>query len=184
MKPWKRLDDGTDIVDVKFRPIVKKRFRMNNGRRIEANISSKEGNQAAIVYALTTDNRVVVARQFRCGPEQVMDEMPAGLVDPGETPEQAARRELREETGYATDEELELLGSAYVNAWDNSLHYYFLAKNCYPVTGSMDPEDDEEIELDTITITELFDNARNARMTDVQGVFLVHDRLKESEVQT
>lgn len=183
MKAWQRLDDGSDVVDVKFRPIVKKRFRMNDGTEISANISSAEGNTASIVYALTPENRVIVARQFRCGPEKVMDEMPAGAVDPGETPEQAAHREMLEETGYATDE-LELLGAAYVNAWDNSLHYYYLARNCYQVEGATNPEESEEIEIDTISIAEFFDSAKHARMTDTQGVFLVYDKLKELEGET
>ena len=182
MKPWERLDDGTDIVDVKFRPIVKKRFRMNNGKVISANISSKEGNKAVIVYALTPERQVIVARQFRCGPEKIMDEMPAGLMEPGESPESAARREMLEETGFTSDS-FELLGTAYVNAWDNSLHYYFLATDCYRVSDVLNTDEYEEVEVDMIPISKLFENAKNANMTDVQGVYLASEKLKELEAK-
>ena len=52
------------------------------------------------VVALTDDERVLIVRQYRPAVERDTLELPSGLVDPGETPEEAARRELLEETGY------------------------------------------------------------------------------------
>ena len=52
------------------------------------------------VVAVTQDNRVVLVRQYRPAVESWCLELPAGGVSAGETPEAAARRELREETGY------------------------------------------------------------------------------------
>jgi len=53
------------------------------------------------VVALTAADEIVMVRQWRHGPGAVTLEIPGGIVDPGETPEQAAVRELLEETGYA-----------------------------------------------------------------------------------
>lgn len=52
------------------------------------------------VVALTTDDRIVMLRQFRPGDARVHLEIPGGLIDPGEDPVAAAVRELAEETGY------------------------------------------------------------------------------------
>ena len=54
----------------------------------------------AAVVALTEDDRVLILRQYRPAVEHDTLELTSGLVDPGETPLEAARRELLEETGY------------------------------------------------------------------------------------
>jgi len=179
MKAWSRIDSGEDITKAGFRSVIHKQFRMNNGRVMQADVTSNEGSAAAGVIGLTEDNQVVIARQFRCGPEKVLEEMPGGLVDAHESPEQAARREFQEETGYEADS-FEYLGHAYVNAWDNMKHHYFLARNCRQLASSA-PEPNEEIEVDIISITEFIDNAKEGRMTDSQGVLLAYDKLKEIE---
>ena len=66
------------------------------------------------VVALTTDRRLVLVRQWRHGVREIGLEIPAGLVEPGESPLDAAVRELREETGYVAGR-LSLLGSVQPN---------------------------------------------------------------------
>ena len=55
------------------------------------------------VIPITADQQVVMVKQYRHGSRQVTLEIPGGLVDPGDTPEKAASRELLEETGYQAD---------------------------------------------------------------------------------
>ncbi len=52
------------------------------------------------VVPVTTDGRLVMVEQYRPGRQAITLEFPAGMVEPGESPEQAAARELEEETGY------------------------------------------------------------------------------------
>jgi ADP-ribose pyrophosphatase len=61
------------------------------------------------ILAVTPDGRVVAVRQYRPAIEQFTVELPAGLVDAGETPAVTAKRELLEETGYDADE-MQVLG--------------------------------------------------------------------------
>lgn len=82
------------------------------------------------VVAVTEQEQIVLVRQFRHGLATVTTEVPGGIVDPGETPGQAAARELAEETGYAPAT-LKLLASVSVNpaVQDNYCHL-FLARGC------------------------------------------------------
>src|SRR3712207_2108318 len=64
----------------------------------------------ATVLAITPDDRIVVVRQYRPMIEAYTLELPSGHVDAGHTPEEAARQELLEETGYVAGR-LELLGT-------------------------------------------------------------------------
>ena len=66
------------------------------------------------VVPVTPAGEIVMVRQYRHGLRDVTLEIPGGMVDPGETPEQAAARELLEETGYRA-ERLEALGSVNPN---------------------------------------------------------------------
>lgn len=55
------------------------------------------------IYAITNEEhpRLVVEREYRFPVDEMIYQLPAGLIDPGETPGQAAQREMKEETGYA-----------------------------------------------------------------------------------
>jgi ADP-ribose pyrophosphatase len=81
------------------------------------------------VVALTPENKLVVVRQYRFGSGRVTCEIPAGLPEAGESIQEAAVRELREETGY-TSEEWEYLGWVDPNpAFLNNRSHHLLARN-------------------------------------------------------
>ncbi len=66
----------------------------------------------AAILAITDDQQVLCVRQYRPAVERYTLELPSGIIDPGETPEQSARRELIEETGYEAAW-LQVLGPMY-----------------------------------------------------------------------
>jgi ADP-ribose pyrophosphatase len=81
------------------------------------------------VIALTDDGRVVTIRQFRAGTRSITTEIPGGTVDRDETPLEAARRELEEETGY-TSQDWSEIGRVEPNpAFQDNVTYTFLARN-------------------------------------------------------
>jgi ADP-ribose pyrophosphatase len=92
------------------------------------------------VLAITERDEVVLVRQYRPILEKATLELPSGGCDPGETPDQAARRELLEETGYASDA-WRLLGSLHtdVGRLDNRV-WCFLAANAYKISTHHQPE--------------------------------------------
>lgn len=83
------------------------------------------------VVALDRDGCLLLIRQWRHGTQAIETELPAGLVDPGESPEVAAARELIEETGYAA-ERWTLLGQVRPNlAYQGNTCWTFLAEGCH-----------------------------------------------------
>ncbi len=69
-----------------------------SGMEVEREIVRHPG--AAVLLPVTADGRVILIRQFRYAAGETLLEVPAGTIDPGESPEQTAGRELVEETGY------------------------------------------------------------------------------------
>jgi len=85
------------------------------------------------VIPLTSDEQVILVEQWRHGTRSVHWETPGGLMGEGETPEECARREWAEETGYEAGT-LVRLGTVHPNpAIQNNLQHYVLATDCHKV---------------------------------------------------
>ena len=106
------------------------------------------------VIPLTADHQVVMIKQYRHGSKEVTLEIPGGLVDPGDTPERAAARELLEETGYQA-EELVQIGVVNPNpALFNNRCYTFIARNAQKISQPI-PDQTEDIDVALIPISDI-----------------------------
>lgn len=89
------------------------------------------------VIPLTAANEVVLIRQYRHGAEEITLEIPGGMVDAGETPREAALRELAEETGFVPREIVSLGKSRPNPAIQNNWVHHFLALDCAKINETV-----------------------------------------------
>jgi ADP-ribose pyrophosphatase len=131
-----------------------------------------ERPDAAIIVPITEGGEVVLVRQYRPPLEMMELGLPAGLVEEGERPGEAARRELAEETGF-TGGEWEPLGSlASSPSLKDNWAYLFLARGVEE-TAAPDPDEHELVEVVKVPLEDLRGLVHSGEIVSSSGVAAV-----------
>ncbi|MDF2701833.1 MAG: hydrolase [Rubrobacteraceae bacterium] len=176
---WKRLRSER-LLETPYFALRSDRLRLPGGA-VKDPYYVVERPDAAIIFPLTGEGEVVLVRQYRPPLERMELGLPAGLVEEGEKPEAAARRELLEETGYSGDQ-WEPLGSlASSPSLKDNWAYLFLARD---VEESAPPAPDEHelVEVVRAPVGDLPGLIRSGEIVSSSGVaaiMLALERLRE-----
>jgi ADP-ribose pyrophosphatase len=176
---WERLGSER-LIETPYFSLRSDRLRLPDGG-IKDPYYVIERPDAAIIFPLTWGGEVVLVSQYRPPLEGMELGLPAGLVEEGEEPEEAARRELSEETGY-TGGEWEPLGSlaSSPSLKDNRAHL-FLARGVAETTAP-DPDEHELVEVVRVPVEELLGLVHSGKIVSSSGVaaiMLALERLRE-----
>lgn len=148
IKPWRILAERQVYAAPPFVEVTVETVALPDGRVIDDYHHIKAGEFVSIIPE-TRDGRIIMLRQYRHGVRRIGLALPGGRVDPGESPQNAARRELLEELG-ATAASWRALSS-----WGTSCTYGFSTSHYFHAVGvervrapaSDDLEDAELVEL-------------------------------------
>jgi len=152
IKPWKILESSYLRTRIRL-----DKCELPNGKIFEPMVF--EFRPWANVLALTKDQEAVLVKQYRHGVQDVLLELPGGIVDDDENPLDAGKRELLEETGYTTSSIVEV-GKLYPNpAIQTNTMYCFLALDVEKVAAQK-LDETEELEVHLVPLEELIAMAK------------------------
>lgn len=161
-KAWSVIEERELLARPPYLTVTAQSVALPDGRRIDDFYQIVLAD-FAVIYAETPDGRVLMLRSYRHGPRRVCLNFPGGALSPGEAPLDAARRELREETGYEA-ERWDSLGSWVTNVNQRcQTAHFFRAAGCRPVAAP-DSGDLEETRLELIGPDGLFEAARRGEL--------------------
>ena len=142
------------------------RVRLPSGRETSREIIEHPGSVG--ILPLLTGDRVLLIRQYRHAVGGPIWEIPAGTLEPGETPLECAGRELEEETGYRA-RSLKLLFDCYAApGYSMELMHVFLARGLKPTEQK--PEEDEIISVEPVGSERAFRMIRSGQIRDAKTI--------------
>lgn len=170
--PWQRKEI-IPYPPLGYRKVERWMFDLPDGTSAPFDIMV--GPEVAVALALTRDQQVIIARQFRPGPRQVLNELPAGMIEPGELPGKAMERELLEETGYTG--KLTYLGPTHKDAYANTVHHVFVATDCEKISDSLLLDPTEFIECVLMPLGEFRELMKKGLFTNTYAAYMGLDHL-------
>ena len=146
--------------------VTKDTVQLENGAEGTREVVHHHGG--ACVAALTEDGRVYLVRQFRYAFGQEIWELPAGKLEPGEDPLEAAKRELGEEAGLAADHWQDLHPVWPTVGYCSEIIYTYLATGLHPVPMHLD--EDEFLTPESLPLAEAVAMCLDGRIVDGKTV--------------
>lgn len=134
-------------------------LKFSNGVEREYERMKNHGRGAVMVVPFIDAQTLLLIREYACGTHRYELGFPKGMIDAGETPEQAANRELKEEIGFGANKFVPLKPLAMAPTYFGSTMHVFIAQDLYPERLEGDePEELEVIQWPFGQVDELLNN--------------------------
>lgn len=165
LENWIKLKEKP--IETGRRKVLHRTYQLPEHRVDEYDI--KQEGPAVYILGLTDDRNIVLAKQFRPGPERILLELPGCAVECDKSPKEAASREFLEETGF--NGSLQLIGTSLDCVYSTMLRYNFVAARCRKV---QEPRSDgnEFIEVVEMPMEYFRSHLIKGDLTDIESGYL------------
>ncbi len=126
----------------------------------------------ACILPVDDDGNIMLVSQYRNAVDDLTLEVPAGCMNKSEAPEECAKRELEEETGYIADDIIYVMKTYLLISTSNEYTYVYIGKNLRPGKKNMDPE--EFINVKKFTLNEALDMIKNGKIIDSKTIIAIY----------
>lgn len=140
--------------------------RMPNGRSVTVDVVRHA--QSVVLVPVPEPGKVILIRQYRYPVNAFLWELPAGSVDEGETPDQAARRECHEEIGLVPATVVRLSAIYPTPGYCDEQMIFFRVSSLEDTGERAQVDEDEDIEARTFDLAEARDMIRRGEITDMK----------------
>ncbi len=146
--------------------IVEEEVKYPSGKKFRKKFVKHPGS--VLIIPFIDKDRIILLKQYRYTLKKYIYELPAGTIESGETPEECARRELIEETGYDAKYIRKVFELYIAPGYSDEVMHVFLAKDLTHVHSKRD--EDEEIILEVRRIDEILDMIRLGTIRDSKTI--------------
>jgi ADP-ribose diphosphatase len=144
------------------------RVRMPNGREVTVDVVRHV--KSVVLLPVPEKGHVILIRQYRYPLNRWMWELPAGSVDEGETPEDAARRECHEEIGQVPDTIVRLAALHPTPGYCDEEMLFFRLSGLGETDETPHVDEDEDIEVHRVAIADAREMIRRGEITDMKTI--------------
>ena len=177
-KDWEVLERHELLDCSPWFKVFREAVRLEDGQTVIPDFYQIDGPSYAMIFALTVDNKVALVEQYKHGPRRAILELPAGFIEPGESPIDGAERELREETGLEAPEWHSLGTFVHDGNWGCSRCHGFLAigasQVAAPHSGDLQQQTIHYCDLDALRRFWLSEECMMVGTAAVIGLGLAH----------
>lgn len=180
-KPLPTIDSRKVIAKSRFFKVEQVDLTFANGAKRQFERMVGSGHGAVMIVAITHNDELLLVREYAAGTHSYQLGFPKGLIDPGETPAEAAERELKEEAGFGAKELVPLHTVAMAPAFFDSKMHILIARDLYPET--LEGDEPEPLEVITWPLSDLENLLTQSNFVEARSIaalLLTQKWLKEN----
>ncbi len=163
---WEETLSSRSVYDGRVIKLRVDKVRTADGREAEREVV--EHSECVAVVAVDGDDNIILVSQYRQPIDKEILEIPAGGIDPGETPEDAVRRELQEEIGYLPGKVDRLGGFYSVPGYGTEYLHLFLATELAP--SRLQAEDTDSITVVPVSLADMPELIESGQVCDAKSI--------------